>query len=61
MLVSSSVADEPPRKRNKSTAADVDDTAEKVGFSFLFSYLIWHRPGPKHTAHSLPWTSLDGR
>ncbi|KAH9966849.1 hypothetical protein BC827DRAFT_1153170 [Russula dissimulans] len=67
MLVSSSVADEPPGKQNRTTAADLD-AAEKVSSLGLFFDLIFkvRRRAPtwiKHAIaiHTSPWTSLDGQ
>ena len=55
MFVHPNIADEPPRKRNKMTAADVD-AIEKVSFPRF----IYHRPLLTNV-HSLLWTFLEGR
>ena len=58
MFVSTAAAEEPPRKRNKTTAGDTD-AMEKVGFLFI---LLFDTNTNLNFARRSPlWTSLGGR
>jgi hypothetical protein len=54
MFVSAAAADEPPRKRNKTTASDTD-AIEKVGFLFILLFDT-HQPEQKFCT---PQPALD--